>query len=95
LKPGGGAIAAAIERATGIEAQVAGKPHPAMRDLLADAVGDGEVWVVGDRVDTDLAMARAAGWRGALVRTGVPHVDTLKPDLDVADLAAFADAIDR
>ncbi|HEY5685853.1 MAG TPA: HAD-IIA family hydrolase [Acidimicrobiia bacterium] len=95
LKPGGGAIAAAIETATGVKAQVAGKPHSAMHELLAEEIGEGEVWMVGDRADTDLAMARAAGWLGALVRTGVPREGRDAPDLDVADLAAFADALDQ
>lgn len=93
LLPGGGSIVAALETATDIDAVVAGKPHQPMRDLLAEAVV-GEVWMVGDRPDTDLAMAEAAGWHGALVATGVPHADSaVAPELSVADLAAFAEAV--
>lgn len=97
LKPGAGAIVAAIEVATDATAEVAGKPHEAMRRLVKDAAADGPIWVVGDRQDTDLAMAEAEGWRSALVLTGVatgadPRMAT--PDLVVDDLAAFAAALE-
>ena len=90
LRPGAGAIVAAVACATGVEPQVAGKPHPPMRRLLASrAVG--EVWIVGDRDDTDLAMGRAEGWSTALVATGVPSAAASAPTLAVPDLAALVD----
>jgi glycerol-1-phosphatase len=71
LAPGCGAIVAAISVATGLEPEVAGKPHPAMRDLISRTV-DGEVWVIGDRVDTDIAMASLEpNWRSVLVLSGI------------------------
>lgn len=69
--PGAGAILAAVERATGVTAEVAGKPHPPMRRLLHSRLAPGPVWVVGDRVETDLVMGFAEGWRTVLVLTGV------------------------
>ena len=48
-----------------------GKPHAPARGLVAALVGDGEVVVVGDRPETDVALAKAEGWASALVLTGV------------------------
>lgn len=69
--PGAGAIVAALERATGVEAEVCGKPHPPMLRAVSALVGPGSVLVIGDRVDTDIAMGLAMGWATALVLTGV------------------------
>lgn len=71
LLPGAGALLAAVEAAAGSTAVVAGKPHPPMRALIRARAGGGPVWVVGDRVATDVAMARAEGWTPVLVLTGV------------------------
>lgn len=71
LYPGGGAIAAALETASGIAPVVCGKPHLPTRELLRSLIGPGGVIVVGDRPETDLAMARAEGWGSVLVLTGV------------------------
>jgi HAD superfamily hydrolase (TIGR01450 family) len=71
LLPGAGAIVSAIATAAGREPEIAGKPHPPMVDLVRSRLGDGPIWVVGDRVDTDIALARAGGWRSVLVMGGV------------------------
>lgn len=92
--PGGGAILAAVERATGVRAVVAGKPHPPMARLVRDRLGDEGV-VVGDRPDTDGRFAAALGYRFALVLTGVTAaVRSVDPVADVVapDLAAVVDA---
>jgi len=71
LLPGAGSIVAAIEVAAGARAEVAGKPHRPMIDLVRSRV-EGRVWVVGDRVDTDMAMAAAElEWTSILVLGGV------------------------
>lgn len=92
--PGGGAILAAVERATGVTAVVAGKPHPPMARLVRARLGDDGV-MVGDRPDTDGRFAVALGYRFALVLTGVTTVAdgvTPAPDLVAPDLAALVDA---
>jgi HAD superfamily hydrolase (TIGR01450 family) len=71
LLPGAGSIVAALERATGVTAEAAGKPFPPMRSILAAMADSGPVWMVGDRADTDLAMADLEGWTSVLVLTGV------------------------
>ena len=81
---------------------VAGKPHRPMVDLIRQRCGGfdpARTVVVGDRPSTDGRFAAEAGCRFAFVRSGVfgPGVS---PDAavatawDVADLAAFADALD-
>ncbi len=70
--PGTGAILAAVETAAGRAADtITGKPEPPMYEAARAAVGDGRLLAVGDRLDTDVAGARAAGIDSALVLTGV------------------------
>jgi len=71
LVPGAGAIVAAVERATGATAEVCGKPHLPMRWLISELAGDGPVVVVGDRIETDVALGQAEGWVTVLTLTGV------------------------
>jgi HAD superfamily hydrolase (TIGR01450 family) len=82
-EPGAGALVAAVEMATGQTARVAGKPHEAMRDAIAARIATGPVWMVGDRPETDLALAHRAGWIPVLVLSGV----TTDPSTLDADLA--------
>lgn len=71
LAPGAGSIVAAIAAASATEPEVAGKPHPAMVKLIRSR-GVDDAWVIGDRVDTDIAIARdEPGWSSILVLTGV------------------------
>jgi 4-nitrophenyl phosphatase len=71
LYPGGGAIAAFLERSTDVPAIVCGKPHAPTRAMVRKLAGDGPVLVVGDRPETDVSMGIAEGWATALVLTGV------------------------
>lgn len=91
--PGGGAILAAIERASGARAMVAGKPYPPMVEHLRARFGSTGT-MVGDRADTDGRLARAVGWRFALVLTGVTtdatNVDP-RPDDVASSLAALVE----
>jgi glycerol 3-phosphatase-2 len=71
LLPGNGSFVAALRTATGAEPQVAGKPGP---QLMKDAVARGDFrapLVVGDRLDTDIEGANAAGLPSLMVLTGV------------------------
>jgi len=71
LLPGGGALVAALETATDAVAEVCGKPHEPMRDLLIRVTAPGPVVIVGDRIDTDMALGWAEGWTTVLTLTGV------------------------
>ncbi|MGI8801705.1 MAG: HAD-IIA family hydrolase [Solirubrobacteraceae bacterium] len=68
--PGTGAILAAVEVAAGATAETFGKPEPGLFLTALDRLGPGRALVVGDRLDTDLAGAHAAGLDGALVLSG-------------------------
>ena len=91
-----GPFAAALEYATGREAILAGKPAPEFfaRALAPLGVPASECLVVGDDLESDVGGARAAGMRGALVRTGKFRPEELersavRPDFvldSVADL---------
>lgn len=80
LWPGGGAIVAAIERATGLDAVVAGKPHRPMIEAIERRLAPGATAVVGDRPETDLALGAAAGWHRVLVLSGIVSSDEAVPD---------------
>jgi glycerol 3-phosphatase-2 len=71
LAPGNGALVGAVVAATGVEPASAGKPGPTMFHLAAQRAGARSPLVIGDRLDTDLAGARAAGYPGLHVFTGV------------------------
>jgi 4-nitrophenyl phosphatase len=98
LWPGAGAMVAAIEVGAGIQPEIAGKPHPPIRRLIHERLQPGPVWVVGDRPETDLAMARAEGWTAVLVLTGVigaaaELTDEHRPDLVLRSLAELPQAL--
>jgi HAD superfamily hydrolase (TIGR01450 family) len=91
------AMLAAIEASTGVTAEaVVGKPSPHMAATLLDrlALPPEDTLLVGDRLLTDVRMAREAGMVAALVLTGATGRDDLagaaiQPDLvldGVADI---------
>jgi HAD superfamily hydrolase (TIGR01450 family) len=69
--PGNGALVGAVQSATGVAPLSAGKPSPAMYRMAMEKAGVTDALVVGDRLDTDLAGARAGGLHGLHVLTGV------------------------
>jgi HAD superfamily hydrolase (TIGR01450 family) len=82
--PGNGSMVAALTTALGRSPEAVGKPEPALfRTARRLAAGDRPL-VVGDRLDTDIAGARAAGIPAMLVLTGVSSPSDLlraEPDL--------------
>ncbi len=71
LVPGNGAMVAALRAATGLSPVVAGKPGKAMFDDALSRGPCGSALVVGDRLDTDIAGANAAGLPSLAVLSGV------------------------
>jgi HAD superfamily hydrolase (TIGR01450 family) len=79
--PGNGSLVAALARATGLEPEVIGKPEPALFSAALDAAAASRPLVVGDRLDTDIRGARAAGLPSLLVLSGVSKpADLLRAD---------------
>jgi len=68
--PATGSVVAAVEAATGATARSVGKPEPQLFLTALDRLGPGRALVIGDRLDADMAGARAAGLDGAVVLTG-------------------------
>ena len=97
--PGGGSILAAVATAAGVEAEVAGKPHEPMAELVRARVGEeGKELsgvLVGDRPSTDGLMAKRLGVPFALVWSGVTSQQQEDldpaPDMTAEDLASLVD----
>ena len=94
LEPGAGAIVAAIAAASGVGPEIVGKPHSAMRSLIRAKLGS-DVWVIGDRIDTDMEMAVGEpAWKSILVMTGVTTVDDkTQRDYVAGDLNGAVDLV--
>lgn len=69
--PGNGALVAVVALATGARPEVVGKPHPGLHRESVERTGARRPLVVGDRLDTDVEGAVAAGADSLLVFTGV------------------------
>ena len=96
-----GSICAALEQATGRAPDtVLGKPDPQMLSGILERhrLRADQVAMVGDRIYTDLLMARRAGAFGVLVLTGeASALDAEKtdppPDIIVPSLMEFGEAL--
>lgn len=94
--PGNGSLVGAVQAATGVVPSSAGKPAPDMYRMVVEQVGAERPLVVGDRLDTDLAGARTAGYAGVHVLTGVSTARDaalapaqMRPDFIIGDLRAL------
>lgn len=84
--PATGAIVAALQAATGRRPVVIGKPAPPMfTAALAGLGGTARVAMVGDRMESDVAGARAAGIAAILVAAG----PVAGPDAVIGSLAGL------
>ncbi len=102
LVPGAGTLIAALEAATGRQADIAGKPQPLLFRLALQRLGTRpeETLVVGDRLETDIAGGQAAGCLTAVVLSGVTSEEEAlrwepAPDLIVPDLTALVTFLER
>jgi HAD superfamily hydrolase (TIGR01450 family) len=75
LQPGSGALLAAVATASGIQPEIAGKPHEPMAALMRRAfgfeVGDSSVVMIGDQPATDGRLAERLEIPFGLVDSGV------------------------
>ena len=102
--PGGGglpdcaAMLAAVEASTGARAEaIVGKPSQHMANALLERLGvpARETLLVGDRLATDVRMAKHAGMAGALVLTGATSLEEALGSADRPDyiLGALAELL--
>jgi 4-nitrophenyl phosphatase len=97
LIPGSGAIIRAVAGVVGRDPdRVLGKPDEYARTLALDNLGvdPADCLVVGDRLDTDIALGARAGMTTVLVRTGVTDEAALansaiEPDYVLDSIAAI------
>lgn len=70
--PGSGTVIRALEIASSINATMVGKPQPLLYQMALERLGlkPGETLAIGDRLETDIAGAQAAGIHSALVLSG-------------------------
>jgi 4-nitrophenyl phosphatase len=95
--PGAGALLAVISAATGVEPYIVGKPGPAIFEeavrRLASSKDD--TAMVGDRLSTDIAGAKAAGLSTILLLSGISSrkdilESGIKPDYVFSDINELA-----
>lgn len=90
-----GALTACLTKATGRNPDIVlGKPHPIMLEgiLRLNGLEPAQLAMVGDRLSTDIEMAKKAGSLGVLVLTGEATAEDARryptqPDFVVANLA--------
>jgi 4-nitrophenyl phosphatase len=97
--PGSGAVIHAIAGVAGRDPDIVlGKPSHPTQDLVRSRIGldPADCLVVGDRLDTDIALGARAGMTTALVTTGIAETPALvdapvEPDYVLDSLAELAD----
>jgi NagD protein len=98
-----GSICAAIEKATGRQPDVTlGKPKPEMLDgiLHANGLQPHEVAMVGDRIYTDMLMARLANVFSVLVLSGEATYEDVQqadppPDMTVRHIGQLGELLSQ
>ncbi|HWP32209.1 MAG TPA: HAD-IIA family hydrolase [Solirubrobacterales bacterium] len=91
--PGTGAVLAAVETASGVRAEIGGKPERHLFDQARALMPSADqVAMVGDRISSDIDGARRAGLRTILVLSGATSAEEAEeadpaPDHVITDLA--------
>lgn len=98
--PGAGALIALIQAATGVEPTIIGKPGPIIFREAMERLGGApdNTAMIGDRLNTDIAGAKAADLYGILLLSGISTREDLanspvQPDLVLDDLVALTAAL--
>jgi 4-nitrophenyl phosphatase len=95
LVPGPYALAMCIGTASCRTPVVLGKPHPEVFHTIEglEGVSKSQIWMIGDRLNTDIRFAKNVGLRSILVLTGVSHAEDVemypaegRPDFVCKDL---------
>ncbi|WP_042698396.1 HAD-IIA family hydrolase [Thermococcus sp. PK] len=86
ILPGAGSIIAALKAATEKEPLIIGKPNKPVFEVVKEKLNADEIWVVGDRLDTDIEFAKRINAKAIMVLTGVNTLKDIekskvKPDI--------------
>lgn len=102
IAPGNGTLVSAVHSAVGRLPLVAGKPETPLFVEAVDRFAARVPFFVGDRLDTDIAGARAAGMPSALVLTGIDGPKELlaapptsRPEFVLQDLRGLTEPYPR
>jgi 4-nitrophenyl phosphatase len=102
LVPGAGSLLAFLKAATDVEPFIIGKPGPTMFHIATEILQSDpqRTLTIGDRIDTDVAGALAAGMTAGMVLTGVVTradvaASPVKPDVIYADIPELLTAWQR
>jgi NagD protein len=94
IVPATGALAALIEKATGVHPMFIGKPNPFMMRAALNFLGahTEDTVMIGDRMETDIIAGVESGLETILVLTGIASRDDLhrypyRPSLVVQSLS--------
>ncbi|WP_297536413.1 HAD hydrolase-like protein, partial [Thermococcus sp.] len=97
LYPGAGAIIASLRASTEKDPLIIGKPNEPVYEIVREKLGSvDEIWMVGDRLDTDIAFAKRFGMKAIMVLTGVSTLEDVersevKPDLVLPSVRELLD----
>ncbi len=93
--PGNGSIVSLVAGVTGVKPTYLGKPELHMLELIEEETGISrtEMIMVGDRLETDIAFANAAGIPGYLVLGGVCSREQAQTSGLPMDIMANLDAL--
>ncbi len=99
ILPGAGSILAALKASTDIEPLIIGKPNEPVFEVVKEKLTADEIWVVGDRLDTDIAFAKRIGAKAIMVLTGVNTLkdiekSKIKPDLVLPSIKELLEYLD-
>jgi len=96
LYPGAGAIIASLKASTDEEPLIIGKPNEPVYEVVKEKLKADEIWMIGDRLDTDIVFAKRFGMKAILVLTGVCTLrevekSNIKPDLVLPSVKELLD----
>ncbi|MFN2125060.1 MAG: HAD-IIA family hydrolase [Candidatus Promineifilaceae bacterium] len=100
--PGAGALLAVISTSTGVQPQIIGKPQPIMFEHALKRLNSqkSNTAMVGDRLSTDIAGAKAAGLWAILVLSGIAETENIQqaeyePDFVFTDITELGVELQR
>jgi len=96
LYPGAGAIIASLKASTDRKPLIIGKPNEPVYEVVKEKLKADEIWMIGDRLDTDIVFAKRFGMKAILVLTGVSTLrevekSNVKPDLVLPSVKELLD----